>query len=417
MHNPARIIALSVASCFAYTWTPYGPGEANINGWLFHQEPPVYTVLCTTPGILLDQGSGWMAYSYGSLPCAGACELDAQRILVAMGDGSWSDGVYTFHLLTHEFQVVAWGFRPRFVVHYPDLGAFYAGDEVGLKVSADGIAWGPVPGFDEHCLAIAKHRNHLVVASATSVHWSDDGGSVWHQAQPGTPSLCDLAFTQDGVLFGVAPGKWPWSGLWSSRDYGKTWEREFWGIFMSSVAVDCDGTVFAGWNNPGSGGSHDCGVAMWDPVSKELISLNTALPELLVNVLGDNPLVGCRSIMCGTAAGAYSLTGYLTAPDLRIELTGPSTARLSWQPGGDPECFDIYRSTSAYLTGTGTPWVTISDAVLQYDVTEGIGSESVNYFYVVRGRDAMQASPRSGTVGETDFASGSSPGTRFGRGR
>ncbi|MBN1426696.1 hypothetical protein JXA88_19285 [Candidatus Fermentibacteria bacterium] len=393
------------ASCFAFTWTAFGPDEASITGWCFHQEPPTYSVLATTTGILLDQGSGWVPFTYGALPCEGAAHLDAERMLVALADSSWSDGIYTFDLTTHQFLVVTWCIHPRFLVHYPDLGAYYAGYDPGLLVSTDGLNWADVPGVgSERCLAMAQHGNHLVVAGETLIHWSDDAGVTWHQAQPDAPHLCDLEFSQDGTLFGIGPGKGMYSGLWSSRDFGDTWERDFWGLFMSSVTVDCDGTVFAGWNNPGSGGFIDCGVAMWNPVSHELIYLNAGLPDSLVNALGSNPLVDCRSIMCGTAAGAHYLTGYLTAPQLGIELTAPSAARLSWAPGGSPDYFDIYRSQNPFPTGTGSAWATVEGTVLQYYLTDGIGDESIDYYYVIRGRDAMQTSPKSGTVGDADFA-------------
>ena len=403
MRTKICVILLFAVPCFAYTWTPYGPDEAGVNGWLFHQDPPVYSVLCTTTGLQLDQGSGWIPYSYGDLPCEGATELDAQRILVALGDSSWSDGVYAFDLTTHQFQVATWCIHPRFLVHYPDLGVYYAGDDFGLQVSPNGFNWTYVSGFGEPCFSMAQHGDHLVVAADTLVYWSGDAGSTWNQAEPGTPFLRGLAFTQDGTLVGAAPGKWTGSGVWTSTDFGNTWEHEFWSLFMTSVAVDWGGTAFVGWNNPGSGGFQDCGVAMWNPGSDELVYLNAALPETLVNALGSNPLVDCPSIMCGTVAGAYYLTGYLAAPELSIQQTGPSTARLSWAPSGSPTFVDIYRSMDAYLTGSGPAWATVDGTLVQYDVTDGIGDESVDYYYVVRGRDATQTSPRSQAVGDADF--------------
>ncbi|MCU0613278.1 MAG: hypothetical protein MUE60_16020 [Candidatus Eisenbacteria bacterium] len=396
---------LLAATCFAYTWAPYGPGEVSVNGWLFHQDPPLYSVLCTASGIQLDQGAGWVPYSYGGLPCEDACALDPQRFLVAMGDSTYSDGIYTFDLTTHQFQIAEWCIHPRFLEHCPELGAYYAGDDTGLKFSLNGLDWASVAALaGQRCFAIAQRGNHLVVAADTTVYCSDDGGASWNPAYPAVLRLRDLAFRQDGRLFGVSSSKWEGSGLWSSGNFGISWEHDFWSLMMSSVAIDLDSSVLCGWFNPGSGGVQDCGVAMWNPDSHELIQLNQGLADSLVNALGSNPLASHPSVLCGTPSGAHVLSGHLSQPHLVMFQVIPTAARLAWSPAGGPAFFDIYRDTLPYPEGTGTPWATVAGTVLTYDVTEGIGDAATDHYYVVRGRDDMQTSARSRPVGDADFA-------------
>ena len=124
-----------------------------------------------------------------------------------------------------------------------------------------------------------------------------------------------------------------------------------------------------------------------------------------------------QSSPVGTSSGSAYITyhgfwhaiggggGVLDAMILAIELLSPSTAHLSWGAVAGATLYDIYRSTSPYFTTGGMPWQTVSAPSVQYDFSDGIGDDSVNYYFKGRARNASQQSPESNTVGEFDFDS------------
>lgn len=92
---------------------------------------------------------------------------------------------------------------------------------------------------------------------------------------------------------------------------------------------------------------------------------------------------------------------------LSIALLNPTTARLTWGTVTAATFYDLYRSTSAHFSPSGSPWQTVSAPTTQYSFTDGIGSASVNYFFRGIARNASTTSPASNTVGEFDFGTGS----------
>ncbi|MCF7913289.1 MAG: T9SS type A sorting domain-containing protein [Candidatus Cloacimonetes bacterium] len=75
---------------------------------------------------------------------------DAEKLLVAFGWGSNSDGLWEYNFTTQSFDIIGWYFNPRFVKR---LGAGYymgyglSGPECGMLYSADGEEWAQVPEF------------------------------------------------------------------------------------------------------------------------------------------------------------------------------------------------------------------------------------------------------------------------------
>ncbi len=56
---------------------------------------------------------------------------------------------------------------------------------------------------------------------------------------------------------------------------------------------------------------------------------------------------------------------------LAITLVSSSTARLSWDAVAMATAYDLYRSTSAYFTATGSPWQTVSAPTVLSTSEEG----------------------------------------------
>jgi len=89
---------------------------------------------------------------------------------------------------------------------------------------------------------------------------------------------------------------------------------------------------------------------------------------------------------------------------LDIELTSPSTATLSWDAVIGATHYDLYRSTTAHFSGTGSPWLSVATPSTQVVFTDGIGDTGTNYYFLGKTRNATETSPSSNIVGEFDIA-------------
>lgn len=321
MKKTIVIIWLSVLTIplYSYTWVPFCPDTINANNICFGVGS-WKGVICTDDGMYLweDDIMEWSYYTYG-LPVTGAAYLDTERILVAMGAGTYSDGVYTFNLQTHQFEVVEWMINPNFLIQSFSTGKYYIGCQFGgLYESADGLSWTSVPYFDgKSCTAIDFYENHMVISEVSNIYniyLSDDYGETWQESSVGSSMITDLKFSFEGDLYGIFPGYSNSSGLWSSADWGNTWEVEFWSDNMSAVGFDATSTSFVGWESPTIGNE---GIAIYTPgtVPPNLTFLNEGLPNLNINKILMNPFMSAIAIFCCTDAGVYVCYNYMVGVD------------------------------------------------------------------------------------------------------
>jgi len=94
----------------------------------------------------------------------------------------------------------------------------------------------------------------------------------------------------------------------------------------------------------------------------------------------------------------------LDAMVLDIELIGANTARISWPAVVGATNYDLYRSSTAFFSGSGPPWQTVAAPTTQLDFSAGIGNTTTNYYIMGKARSATQISLESNTVGEFDLA-------------
>ncbi|MCP4713292.1 MAG: hypothetical protein GY869_32075, partial [Planctomycetes bacterium] len=212
--------------CHAYTWESIGPTDVNVNEYY---TGPGVEVLCTSDGMLVRNLDDWDEYSNGNLPIWDVMEFDNESILVIMGDGSWSDGIYRFNLTNQEFEVLEWCVRPRFLAH--SLEHYYVGYEYGLFRSENGLDWVEVDDFaGQDCLALAWtlgcFNSTITISTANNIYYSHDDGQTWNLAPAGVPFISDMAFDYNWTLYGIFPGHSNSSGLWYSPDFGQTWAVE-----------------------------------------------------------------------------------------------------------------------------------------------------------------------------------------------
>ena len=288
---------------YAYEWESIGPSNLQVNNFnTVYYNVPV-EILCVSDGVLINEGGNWAEYPYFGLPAWSAVGLDPDNILVFIGDGSFSDGVYKFNLASHQYDVVTYHHFPNFLLFCETNNTYYAGAQQGILESADGLNWTSIDYFKlKNCVDLAYYENHLVVSADGEIHISHNNGTTWNPTQTGAPFICDLAFHDNSTLYGIYPNTSYSSGLWSSTDFGENWNVEFWDINMSSVGIDVDGNIFTGWDEEG--------IARWDPASLKSTFFNDGLPNPYINKITYNPLVDCVNIVCCTDSGAYLLTDY-----------------------------------------------------------------------------------------------------------
>jgi hypothetical protein len=324
MKNVTYILCLALLPIleFSYNWFSYCPASIHANNICFGVGS--WTgVICSPEGMYLweDDIQQWTFYTYG-LPVNGAAWLDDNKILVVMGNGTWSDGIYTFNLTTHQFEIVEWVVMPNFILVIPVLDQksnlftdeYYVGSQFGgMFKSVDGLNWTEVSYFSgKSCSAMDYYGEHLVVSEAANIiniHCSDDYGVNWHAAASAT-LITDLKFNNTGALYGIFPGYSNSSGLYKSEDFGNNWEVEFWSDNMSSVGFDAVGNIFVGWESP-SGGNE--GIAMYDPLAPPpgLTFINNGLASTNINKILLNPVLSSIAIFCCTDAGVYMCNDYL----------------------------------------------------------------------------------------------------------
>jgi len=298
------------SSGFGYTWNPIGTVQMNATKISFGITFSDF-VICSEDGLYLYNISTHETefYTYG-LPVTDAAYLDPYRILIVMGNGSYSDGIWTFDLQTHQFSVVEWLIYPNFLF-YDDLSGTYwvGGQWGGMMKSSDGLNWENVDFFNSKtCSRMAGYGQHLVVSEISNLigtFWSDDSGVTWN-ASVNSPVISDMSFCSSGLLYGIFPDYSNSSGLWKSEDFGNSWQNVFYADNMSAVGFDCFGDAFAGWKE-------NLGIARFDPSAPApgLTYLNEGLPNLNINKIQINPTMSAPAIFVCTDAGVYFSTDYM----------------------------------------------------------------------------------------------------------
>jgi len=293
---------------FAYEWDSIGPSDVHVNNFNTVFYNISIEILSTANGIMINEGGNWIEYSFGGLPARGVVGLDPNHILVLLGNGSYSDGVYTFDLTSHEFEVIEWIASPRFLHFCEANSTYYAGGTSGTWKSTDGYGFTPIPYFNgKNCLAFAYYENHLLIPATNRIHYSSDSGQTWTATSSGVPYLPELVFHDSGTAYGIFPDDTYSSGLWRSYDFGETWDPEYYNTYMSSVGTDIAGNLFVGWEYDG--------IAQLDPVNNETFFFNEGLPDLNINKITVHPDIDAVNIVACTDNGAYMLTEYPLAID------------------------------------------------------------------------------------------------------
>ncbi|MBN2460771.1 MAG: hypothetical protein JXB60_04110, partial [Candidatus Cloacimonetes bacterium] len=296
--------------CFSYTWENVGPDGYECNNFVLWGGGCYHEIICTTAGILVNMGNNiWDEYTYANLPCWDAEQvyMATADLIVAMGNGSYSDGIYFFNFITFEFFICEWFLNPRFIYYCWNDEHFYTGGEQGLMKAEVPSIWASVDFFNgKFCYDMVTYYDNYIVATSDGVFYSDDAGQNWYPASTNL-YITDLEIDQDELILGIFPDTSWSSGLWTSDDYGENWEVEFWDALLSSVSCDEQNLFFVGWEEPNGVNQ---GVALYTRATGDLTPMNEGLPNTCVNRLTYHPFLIYPNIVCCTDNGTYMLSGY-----------------------------------------------------------------------------------------------------------
>lgn len=308
-------IALNSFSARA-TWNLLGPDSIVAYNVCFNVDNMNNCIICTDDGFWIgdSQFSNWEHYHVKHLPVWDACYQSGFNILLAIGNGDNSDGIYIFNATTHDLYPLEQISMPHFICYQKNAGMYFTGYYGGLLYSDCGINWVTDPFFTGKNIVAMDFFGMNVITSEIdnllNIFYSDDGGSTWNTSAPGSPMLGSITFDFTGKAFGIFPDQSWSSGLWSSEDSGATWSNEFYSIDMSAVGTDNAGNLFTGWAEDPSGTEE--GVAMYNEMNGELTFLNDGLPDLGINKIKQNPAMSAIVVFCCTNAGVYYSYDYMT---------------------------------------------------------------------------------------------------------
>ena len=300
---------------FGINWTLYGPAGVHANNILFGAGNHNYTVICTNNGVCVNNGvaSAWNTVTFG-LPVWEAIPYDTNNILLVLGAGSYSDGIYKFNLTTNTFNVIEWLYIPTFIKYSTNNNKYYVGSRYnGMLCSADGITWDTISYFQSKgCSDMDFYGQHIVVTQENNIYatyYSNNGGSTWNQSSSNIP-IHALAFDQNGILYGVFTGNSNSSGLYISNDFGCSWNMEQFIDNMNTVGFDVMNNLFTGFH--GALAPYG-GVAIYDTLGNNFSFLNTNLPNKNINKFKINPIMSSITIFACTDSGVYFCNDYLSS--------------------------------------------------------------------------------------------------------
>lgn len=300
------IVALSAMAMEVYT---FGPDVDYIYFASMEQNHMALGAINNSDHHLyLYNETDWDEYTYFAqgLPITGTCNLNETTLMVAMGNGSYSDGVYNFDLNTHQWTINEWFMLPNFLRYCPENQKYYVGERDGLYHSADGINWSRIMAVGTNkCDSFASFENHLISNNGSLVYYSNNSGQSWQQAN--TSDLREFRYSGSGTrIYAIMDVGSNSDGLWYSDDFGATWSVAMFTAHLSAIGPDFYGEFPLGWSQANENGNY---LELW--VNGQLYSLSVAGLNSPVKQLDTFPYVNTPAFYVLNDEGFFWCANFL----------------------------------------------------------------------------------------------------------
>lgn len=307
--------------CFAWEWEPYGPEDIKANKICFFNFSLTNPVICVDSGMytITENFGNFEFYSYSNMAVieAAAPGFDQDSIFLIMSDGSWSDGIYSFNILSKQFNILHFCYHPNFIIYEEVDSLFYVGFEYGLLVSDDGFNWTTVSFFENKtCIDMEILGDYLVVATSeenNNTFLSDDKGLTWTELEGENITELTVSHWFNNSLYGISEGESYNCGLYQLDFSSFVWDNVFYSTQMNAIGMNSGGVLYVGWH---SGVSPDEGIASCFP---ELEFLNDGLPDLNINAISSPMIFGATVVYCCTDSGVYSRVLSVSVPENNVD--------------------------------------------------------------------------------------------------
>jgi hypothetical protein len=261
------VLTFTIQQGFSYTWENFGPEGIKANNLCLFYSNYAHSLICTDGGMYLNTSQGVPNWEYFEIPAKDASLLNNETLLIIVANGSYSDGIYSFDLLSHESSDIAYCPNPNFIKYCEIYSSFYVGYESGLLKSEDGYSWEEIPFFEgKNCIELEFISTRLIVSvtgNTSHLYLSDNGGFDWTEASSSPGWISDMASNDFGDIYGIFPDNSYSSGLWHSSDNGDNWENTFYSTNMSAICSVCfSEKLLLGWEVFGKNYE---GIAVYDP--------------------------------------------------------------------------------------------------------------------------------------------------------
>jgi hypothetical protein len=300
----ATTLILFVLLFSSYTWIRYGPGGIKANRVCFYLFDD--GIICVDSGMYLVEGMWDTIGEYISFPALGAAELNEDTILLIHSDGSYSDGIYSFDLQTHQYSLIEYCHKPQFIVNTGSGGKYYVGYEYGLLKSSDGKDWIEIQYFKgQSCIDFAFEGTHLAVATSNfsdNVFYSEDLGTIWEPIS-GDFQISQIEFVRyyGNTLAGICNEDDMYDGFYLYED--EEWNVSWYLYDIIALGIDNMGNPFLGW--PGEGATYE-GISRYHLPPTHLEFFNEGLPDLNIHYINTTPgFLGNNIIFCCNDSGVF----------------------------------------------------------------------------------------------------------------
>ncbi len=301
--------ALVLASlCTALQVNPFGPSADSFTCANLQQMPLSFgAVYNGQPCIFVEVDGEWQRFDTQNLPVKSIYVQSSNNLLVALGDGTDSDGLYSFDLDSHQWNLIQWFSDPNFVKFNPVNSLYYLGDNTGLYQSDNVSAWQHINSIGSgQSNSLDFYENYLVVNCGSQVFYSADSGVSWSQANGN--NLSDFHYTADTYLFSVMHVGSDSDGIWCSADFGQSWFACHYCSCVCELGPDFNGCLTIGRSESDVPAQY---VALYHP-GEQICFCNHVSLDSPVKQLDLFPWVDTPSFYVVNGQGCFIITDFLT---------------------------------------------------------------------------------------------------------